>query len=56
MSEGPSNLHDGTIAVDVSTTRILGTATTVTTEKGGIGAVTTVMISEASDLVTTITR
>ena len=40
----------------VSTTETLGAATTTTTEKGGIGAVTTAMTSEASDLATTITR
>jgi hypothetical protein len=55
-SEEPSSLPDGTIAVDVWTTETLGAVTTVTTKKGGIGAMTTAMTSEVNDLVTTIRR
>ena len=42
--------------MDVLTTETLDVATTTNTEKGGIGAATTMMISEASDLATMITR
>jgi len=54
--EEPSSLPDETIVVGVSTTGIPAAATTVTTEKGGTGVVIIVTISEASDLVTAITR
>ena len=43
-------------ALDVSTNETLGVATTTTTEKGGIGAATTAMTLEESDLATTIMR
>jgi len=42
--------------VGVLTTGIPATVTTATTEKGGTGVVKIVMISEASDLATTIMR
>jgi len=53
MSGEPSSLPDETIAVDVSTTETPGVVITATTERGGTGAVTTAMTSEASDLATT---
>ena len=55
-SEELSSLPNGTTVVDVLTTETLGVVTTVTTEKGGIGATTTAMTSKASDLATTTTR
>jgi len=42
--------------MDALTTGILAVVTTATTEKGGRSVATTATISEASDLVTTITR
>jgi hypothetical protein len=56
MFEEPSSLPNETTAVDASTSGTLTVATTVTTERGGIGVATTVMTSEASDLATMITR
>ena len=56
MYEELISLPNETTAVDASTSGIPAVAITVTTEKGGIGAVTTMMISEASDLATAITR
>jgi len=56
MREEPTSLYGEMIAADTSITGILAAATTATTEKGGTGAATTAMISEASDLVTTTMR
>ena len=52
----PSSLPDEMTAVGVSTSGITAAATIATTEKGGIGAVTVMMTSEASHLATVFTR
>jgi hypothetical protein len=54
-----NNLFDGTTTdttADVSTTLAFGATTITTTEKGGIGVATIMMISRVNDLVTTITK
>ena len=56
MYKEPSRFPGETTAVGISTTGTPAAATTATTEMGGTGVVTIVMISEASDLTTMITR
>jgi hypothetical protein len=51
-----SSFPDGMTTADVSTFEAFGATTIATTERGGIGVVTTVMISEANNLATTSSR